>query len=63
MADERGADERGEERRTNPLFVKFRPSVAAQVRADATKRGQPLVEWMERAALDRLRERETGPAE
>lgn len=50
------------EKRTDPFFVKFRPSVGAKVRADAADRGQPIVEWMERAALDRLRATEDEPA-
>lgn len=47
-----------DERRTQSIFVKFRPTLAEKVRADAESKGQPLVEWMERAALARLRERE-----
>lgn len=52
-----------DEKRTDPLFLKFRPSIAAQVRTDADAKGQTLVEWMERAALDRLRKREVAAAE
>ena len=47
-----------DEKRSDPLFLKFRPSLAAAVRADARDKGQPVVEWMERAALERLRQRE-----
>ena len=47
-----------DERRTDPIFLKFRPTLAAQVRAAADAKGQPLVEWMERAALARLRAHE-----
>lgn len=50
------------EKRSDPFFLKFRPSIMAKVRADAADKGQPIVEWIERAALDRLRATEGEPA-
>jgi hypothetical protein len=38
-----------EERRTKPVNFRLRPSLRAAVEADRQAKGQPLVEWLERA--------------
>lgn len=45
------------------FYCKFRPTFGAMVRSAAATAGQSLSEWMERAALDRLRATEGEPAD
>jgi hypothetical protein len=49
-----GRADRREERRSEPVTFRTRPSLRAAVERDRLEKGQPLVEWMERAILNAL---------
>ncbi len=40
-----------DEKRTEAVTVRFRPSLRAAIEVDRQAKGQALVEWLERAAL------------
>jgi hypothetical protein len=46
--------EGSEERRTEAVNIRFRPSIRAAIEEDRQAKGQKLVEWLERAALAQL---------
>ena len=51
-----------DEKRTEAVTIRFRPSLRAEIEIDRQAKGQALVEWLERAArlaLDRPAEDET----
>jgi hypothetical protein len=43
-----------DESRTIRVGARFKPSLMAAIEADRKAKGQPLVEWLERAALNAL---------
>lgn len=45
-----------DETRTEPLYVRVRPSIRAALAADASRQGQTLAVWVERAILAALPE-------
>lgn len=43
-----------DEKRTEAVTVRFRPSLRAAIEVDRQAKGQALVEWLERAARNAL---------
>ena len=43
-----------DEKRTEAVTIRFRPTLRGMIEASRQERGQSLVEWLERAALREL---------
>ena len=46
--------EASDEQRTEPVYIRLRPSVRAAIEEDRQAKGQKLVEWIERAVEAQL---------